>query len=125
MILIDSSMWIEFFAGSDYGKIIRDNPEFRKNEFLVPTIVIFEVHKKLLSEYGNDLANEFTLYLQNGNIVDLNYNIAIIASRFSKESKMPMADSIIYVTSIMYNCTLFTTDKHFKDLKNVKYFEKK
>ncbi|MFH1050190.1 MAG: type II toxin-antitoxin system VapC family toxin [bacterium] len=124
MILIDSSMWIEFFAGSDLGKIIRDNPEFKKNEFLVPTIVVFEVHKKLLYEYNEGLANEYTLYLQNGTIIDFNYNLAIIASQYSKETKLPMADSIIYITAMMYNSILYTTDKHFKDLKNVKYFEK-
>ena len=124
MILIDSSMWIEFFAGSDLGKIIRDNPEFNKNEFLVPTIVVFEVYKKLLSEYSEGIANEYTLYLQNGSIIDLNYNLAIIASRFSRESKLPMADSIIYVNALIYNSTLYTADKHFKGLKNVMYLEK-
>jgi predicted nucleic acid-binding protein len=36
-----------------------------------------------------------------------------------------MADSIIYATAKKYNATLWTQDSDFKDLKNVRYIEKK
>lgn len=125
MILIDSSMWLEYFSGTELGKVIRDNPALKKHEFIVPAIVVYEVHKKLLLEYNEDIAVEYTLYLHNGEIVDFNYNLAVFASRVSIENKLPMADSIIYATSIMYNVILYTSDHHFKNFKGVKYFDKK
>jgi predicted nucleic acid-binding protein len=42
---------------------------------------------------------------------------------FSKDYKIPMADGIIYATSIQFNCILWTQDKHFIDLDSVNYFE--
>ena len=33
-------------------------------------------------------------------------------------------DSIIYATSLRYNCTLWTQDRHFSGLNPVNYFEK-
>jgi predicted nuclease of predicted toxin-antitoxin system len=46
------------------------------------------------------------------------------AGKISKNHKMPMADSIIYAMNLKYNCILWTQDKHFMELKCVKYFEK-
>ena len=40
------------------------------------------------------------------------------------EQKLAMADSIIYATSLFYSALIFTCDKHFKDIPNVKYFTK-
>lgn len=58
MILVDSSFWIEFFSGSSYGKIIRETKEYKERKFLVPTIIITEIYKKILSsqsKYHADL----------------------------------------------------------------------
>ncbi len=39
--------------------------------------------------------------------------------------KLPMADSIIYATAQIYNAEIYTQDKHFENLKQVRYFAKK
>lgn len=124
MILIDSSFWIEYFNGSDFGKIIWENVDFKKRNFLVPTIVVFEVHKKLSLEYNKELADAYTNSFQNGKVIELDFSLALLASKYSKEYKLPLADSIIYATAKKYSAEVFTLDKHFKDLPLAKYFEK-
>jgi predicted nucleic acid-binding protein len=124
MIIIDSSMWIEFFMGSKYGEIIKKNDSFQENNYIVPTIIVREVHKKLTDVFSEELADEYCYYLQNGQIVDLSFNLSLLSSKLSKTYKLPLADSIIYATAVSLNATLYTLDKHFKDLPNVNYFEK-
>jgi predicted nucleic acid-binding protein len=124
MIIIDSSLWIEFFMGSKYGEIIKENNLFQASNYYVPTIIVREVHKKLTDVYNEELATEYCFYFQNGKIIDLNFNLSLLSSKLSKIYKLPLADSIIYATTINYNATLYTLDKHFDGLKNVKYFQK-
>ncbi|MDR0402286.1 MAG: hypothetical protein LBH35_01710 [Treponema sp.] len=35
---------------------------------------------------------------------------------------MPMADSIIYATALLYSAVIFSCDKHFKDIPDIRYF---
>lgn len=42
----------------------------------------------------------------------------------SSEYGLAMADAIVYATSRKHQALLITTDKHFKDLLRVKFFEK-
>ncbi len=47
------------------------------------------------------------------------------AARISVEEKIPMADSIIWATTLRHGATLWTQDEDFKNIKgNVKYFSK-
>ncbi len=124
MILIDSSFWIEFYNGTDYGEIIRGNEDFKKKNFIVPTIVVFEVHKKLSLDYNKELADTYINSFRNGKVIELDFSLALNASKYSKEYKLPLADSIIYASAMKYSAEVFTLDKHFKDLPLVKYYEK-
>jgi toxin FitB len=123
MKIIDSSLWIEFYNNSIYSDYISE--EFRKtDEIIVPTIIIVEVFKKLLSVINETTALNFIAQMKKCKIVDLNFDISLNSAYLGKEYKLPLADSIIYATALYYNATLFTLDKHFKDLPNVQYFEK-
>ena len=124
MIVIDSSLWIEFFIGSSLGEIIKREDSFQSFQYYVPTIIVREVHKKLSLVHNQNLADEYCLHLQNGKVVDLNYKVSILSSKLSLIYNLPLADSIIYATTIEYKAELYTLDKHFKGLPNVKYFEK-
>ena len=124
MIVIDSSLWIEFFLGSNYGELVRHNKSFAERNFIVPTIIIREVHKKLTEFYNEELANEYCSYYKNGKVVNLDFDLSVYSSKISKQFKLPLADSIIYATALQQNATLYTMDKHFKDLQNVVYYEK-
>ena len=124
MIVIDSSFWLELFAGSEHGKIILNNRDYLAANFIVPSIVVTEVYKKLLIETNEFTALQFTTQMKIGDVVDLDFDLAINSAQTGKELKLPIADSIIYTTALHNNAILFTIDKHFKDLPNVKYFEK-
>ena len=49
MNIVDSSLWLEYFAGSEAGDNISEVIE-DTDELLIPTITIYEVFKKLLYE---------------------------------------------------------------------------
>src|SRR5215510_10515127 len=123
MNIIDSTFWLEYFADTEAGDIISEIIENSK-ELLVPTITIYEVFKKLLSEKGEDDALLAIAHMKQGKIVDLNDEISLSAAKISNNNKIPMADSIIYATNLKFNSILWTQDKHFEGLKSVNYFKK-
>jgi predicted nucleic acid-binding protein len=63
--------------------------------------------------------------MQTGSVIDLDTVLSIFAAQMGKKYTLPMADSIIYATTLRYSCTLWTTDKHFQDIPYVRYFPKK
>ncbi len=123
MIVIDSSLWIEFFLGSGYGDIVRKLLINEKN-VIVPTIIITEVYKKFLGETTQDLAQTILDFLLSLRTMDLSVELSINSAQIGKMHKLSLADSIIYATTINTNSTLYTMDKHFRELPNVIYYEK-
>ena len=123
MNIVDSTLWLEYFAGSEAGDSISEVIE-NPNELIVPTITIYEVFKKLLYEKSEDDALYAIAHMKQGKVIDLNDDLSLSAGRISKDRKLPMADSIIYATTLKYNCIIWTQDKHFIGLMYVNYFEK-
>ncbi len=121
MNIIDSSCWLEYFAGTKIGEEIASIVE-NTNALIVPVITLYEVFKKLLAEVGEDKAIMAIAHMKLGKVIELDADLSIFAAKIGKENKLAFADSIIYATSIKYDCTLWTRDKHFKDLLNVKYY---
>jgi predicted nucleic acid-binding protein len=93
-------------------------------ELIVPTITLYEVYKKLLAEKGDEYALNVVSYMQTGSVIELNAGLSLSAAQISRKHKLPMADSIIYATSLHYSAVIFSCDKHFKDIPCVRYFEK-
>ncbi|HPE88636.1 MAG TPA: type II toxin-antitoxin system VapC family toxin [Spirochaetia bacterium] len=123
MNVVDSSCWLEFFAGSKVGEkmasVIED-----MDDLVVPSITLYEVFKKLITELDEDSAILAVAHMKQGKVVDLDSSLAVLAAKLGKENQLAMADSIIYATSRKYNATLWTQDKHFKELENIQYFDK-
>ena len=124
MNVIDSTLWLEYFADTEAGNAVASVIE-NTDELIVPTITIYEVFKKLLLENDEDDALFAIAHMKQGQVIVLDDELALSAAKISKDHKIPMADSIIYATSLSYNCILWTQDKHFINLKSVNYFEKK
>jgi len=123
MNIVDSSCWLEYFAGSHVGDKVAAVIEDTEH-LLVPSITIYEVFKKLLHELDEDKALFAIAHMKQGTVINLDTDLAIYAAKIGKDKKLAMADSIIYAINRKFNATLWTQDKHFKDLKSVKYFEK-
>ena len=123
MNIVDSSLWLEYFSGSEAGDNISEVIE-DIDELLVPTITIYEVFKKLLYERSEDDALFAIAQMKQGKVIDLNDDLSLSAGKISIDRKLPMADSIIYATTVKYKSILWTQDKHFFGLMFVNYFEK-
>jgi len=123
MNIVDSSCWLEYFAGSKVGNLVSTAIEDLES-LIVPSITLYEVFKKLLIEKDEDSALLAVAHMKQGTVIELDSDLSIYSAKIGKENKLPMADSIIYATNKKYNCILWTQDKHFKDLESIKYFEK-
>jgi len=62
--------------------------------------------------------------MQTGTVIELNAELSLSAAQISRKYKLPMADSIIYATSLHYSAVIFTCDKHFKDIPDIRYLPK-
>lgn len=118
MIILDSSAWLEYFAGSKYSESIvefAENPEI----LIVPSITLYEVFKVINKQFSVSEAEKSTEFMSLGKIIGLNKDIAIAADKISIQKSIPMADSIIYATGKIYEAKIYTFDYDFNNLDNV------
>ena len=123
MNIIDSSLWIEFFAGIELDISII-NAIKKTNELCVPVICLYEVRKKFVNDNDIEKADLAVEIMSIGKVINMNSEIAILASNISKQYRLPLADSIIYATAKIYEAEIYTQDKHFENLEQVHYFAK-
>jgi len=124
MNIVDSCGWLEYFAdgvnASFFVPIIEDLPNL-----IVPSICIYEVFKSILIQRDETSALLAISGMKKAKVVALDDEISIYAAKISATHKTPMADSIIYATSKIYNAVVYTQDKDFSKFQDVKYIEKK
>jgi len=123
MNIADSFCWLEYLMGTEIGANVAQIVE-NPGELIVPTITLYEVYKKLLAEKDEEYALDVVSYMQTGTIIELNAGLSLSAAQISRKHKLPMADSIIYATSLHYSAVIFSCDRHFKDISGVRYFSK-
>lgn len=120
-VVVDSSAWIEFLA--DGPKAAQLSRFFeREEQLLVPTIVIYEVYKKLLREQGATSAERFFSQALRLATVQLDAEMAAVAAQTSLRHGLAMADAIVYAAARAHEAQLVTMDKHFRPLPGVSYF---
>ena len=123
MTLVDSFGWIEFFTdgplASEYAKYLQ-----RPSEVLVPTIVLYEVYKKIKAEKNEESALVAIGTMKNAQILPLTEEVSISAADLSLSHKLAMADAIVYASALQENAKVVTSDKDLKDLPHVTYFPK-
>ncbi len=123
MIVLDSSGWIEYFAGGPLAPAYRQyilNP----SEILTPTICIYEVYKRMRRERGEDAADIALAKMLQTTVVPLSDSLAFKAADTSLTTKLAMADAIIYTTAQSYGVQLVTSDPDFQNLPDVLYLPK-
>jgi predicted nucleic acid-binding protein len=118
VLLVDSSGWVEYFG--EGPKAARFAPYLeREAALIVPSIVLYEVYKKLLVTTGKTIADRFASQALRRQVIPLNEELALGAARVSVERRLAMADAIIYVTAQALEAELVTSDAHFQDLPGV------
>ena len=118
--VVDSTGWVEFLGNgpkSDAFARYLDDPQ----SVLLPTIVVYEVFKKILRERGQTLAERFLshAFAFHEREVPLDIPLAALAAKTSLDANLAMADAIIYATAQAHDAELITSDTHFSGLPGV------
>ena len=118
--VVDSSAWLEYFADTKRAKLFAAAIE-DTDHLIVPVVTVYEVFKKFLRERGESDALQAVSAMRSGHVIDLDVSLALEAGRFD----LPLADSLVYATAQRHGATLWTQDKDFDGLADVRYFAKK
>ena len=123
MILVDTSAWIEWLVASPTGdKLAPHLPE--QADWLVPTMVQFELAKWLTREVGEDKADQVIAFTQVCTVIPLDTDIALAAAEACSAHNLATADAIIFATARAQGAALLTCDAHFDGLPGVTLIEK-
>ena len=118
-LVLDSSCWLEVFDGGTRTKLFEPVAS-EQEKLIVPVITLYEVFKYLCRVKGVELATRAVLYMQRGQVFDIDSDIALAAA----SNGLPMADSLIYASAQAHGATVWTQDAHFDGLAGVRYFAK-
>jgi len=121
--LVDTCGWIEWLTE---GKLVKSyTPHFLHIEkLIVPTLIQYELYKWITRERNSALALEVIGVTERATVISLETSLALYSADLSKEYGLAMADAIVYATSQKQKAVLVTSDKHFKNLPQVEFFEK-
>lgn len=123
MYLVDTCGWIEWMTDTplskNYARYLN-----APDSLIVPTLVQHELYKWLCREIDQAVALSAIAATQTAIVVPLDTSIALLAADIAKEFKLATADAIIYASARQHSATLVTSDAHFSDLPQVKYFQK-
>ena len=121
--VVDSSGWIEFFTN---GKLAGEYANYLKDpaKVITPTIVLYEVYKKIKRERTEEDALFAVSLMNRTDVVSLSESVALLAADLSLKHDLPMADAIVYATALEQNCAVVTSDAHFKNLEKATLISK-
>jgi toxin FitB len=119
-VVLDSSGWIEFFTGGRLAEryAVYLTPRYH---LITPTIVLYEVYKKIKRERGEETALLFAGRLNATQVVHPTESIALLAADVSLQHGLAMADAIVYATAKDQEAEVVTGDADLKDLPGVVY----
>ncbi|MBI4229770.1 MAG: type II toxin-antitoxin system VapC family toxin [Planctomycetes bacterium] len=120
MNVVDSSGWLEYFAGGRnagfFARAVEDT-----GRLIVPTLALFEVFKRVLQQRGEAAALQAVALMHQGRIVGLDAALALASARLSVEERLPLADSVMYATARACSATLWTQDSDFEGRPGVRF----
>ena len=93
MILVDSFGWIEYLAE---GQLAERYAEYLTDlaEVVTPTIVLYEVYKKLMRERKEEESLFVVAQVMKTKVVPLSEEIALSAAEIGLKYTLPMADAM-------------------------------
>ena len=122
MILLDSYGWIEYFADGPLAERYASHVEqVSADTTVLPTIVLYEVYKKIKRERGEEKALAAYAQLMRARVIPLDASLALEAADLSLELGLGMADAIVYATAKREAATLVTSDEHFRNFADVAF----
>ncbi len=120
-VLIDTSVWIEYFRNKSESVSREVDEIFSKKEIYVPKIVIAELIQGAKSENEISIIKDF---IEAFNIIDQREETWFKAGRLSFDLKkkgktINLTDCYIAVMAQEHACKIFTFDEHFKDIQKI------
>lgn len=112
LVLVDSSGWLEYITLDTKAAAFAPFLEGSR-PLLVPTIVLYEVYKKLTQMRGKTDADRFASHALRQPVVELDEDLALAAAKISLLHRLAMADAIIYATALAHRADLVTSDQAF------------
>ena len=117
-ILIDTSIWINYFRNKTPGLSQQVEDIISKNDIYVPKIVIAELLQGSKSEVEVEALKDFTDAFH---IIDQKEDTWVRAGelsyRLKKKGKgVNWADCYIAIIAQQHNCRILTLDEHFKEI---------
>ncbi len=124
-ILVDTSVWIDYFKGNDanfHGRVDKALTNFR---IYVPKVVLAELIQGAKSEKEIAVIEDFTDAFY---IVDQKEDTWLNAGRLSYSMKrkgitVNIIDCYIAVIASENDCSIFSLDEHFKGIKKFLHIE--
>lgn len=110
-LVVDSSVWIEIAFSGSLTDVCEKAME--RAEIFVPTLVVFEVYRKMKSKIGESIALEVIGALSGYRSLELTREIALLAADLSLEHRLATADSIVLAHARVQDTTLLTLDNDF------------
>lgn len=123
MNVVDSCGWLEYFADGPNASFFAPALEDTLH-LLVPTVCVYEVFKKVHAERGRDAALQAVALMRQGRELPLDFETALAAATWSRELRLPLADSFVYASARAQNAAVWTQDEHFAGLDHVRYKRK-
>lgn len=118
-VVFDTYAWIEFFRGTEKGKVARRY--LNQGEIITPVIVLLELSYKADKE-GWDFKKYVNFIKFNSEIKGIDEDFVLtFGSLYNKSKKkvrgIGFADIIILNTAVLNNAKVLTGDKHFSKFK--------
>ena len=123
MNVVDSSGWIEYLTDSRRADLFA-TPIEQRDQLLVPTIALFEVHKILSRSLQADIIDQCLNVMRLGRVLDLTDKRAIAASKTARQHRLALADAAMYSMAQEHGATFWTQDADYQNLPGVQFFAK-
>lgn len=94
-----------------------------RHHIITPTIVLYEVYKKIKRERGEETAVQFAGRLNATHVIPLTESIALLAADLSIQHGLAMADAIVYATGRDQEAEVVTGDADLEGLPGVVYIK--
>ncbi len=116
-MVVDSSVFLEIIANGPLRA--KCEKAISGRSVFVPTLVLFEVYRKLKSKLTEHDALDAVASLRQFKVLELTAEVALGAGDLSLEHKLAMADSFMLAHARQIGIQLLTLDNNFADIPGV------
>jgi PIN domain nuclease of toxin-antitoxin system len=120
--LYDTRFFVEYFYSTDTKLVSQLKEELKSAKGkMVSVITIHEMYRFDTKYEGEEVAKLRSKIIRTAcMVVGVNFETAIQSAQLRSSHQMPMADSIIAITTLTHDCMLISDDIHFKGIPKLK-----